>query len=126
MTAIDPRKIITYRAWWPASVLLPGKVILHRVRAYATSMGLLVYVSIPRVASMEWGDQEPDWWSPIDYEATVRPNAAMLPGGHADIQTASGLVVVTYTGGCGCGMPLKRWRPSFSTNVAIWPEKVSA
>lgn len=125
MTAIDPSKIITYRAWWPGSVLLPDKRIMHRTRTYATSIGLLVYGHVPDVGTPEWGELTPDWWSPINFEATVRPTASQIPGRASDIQTAAGLVVVTFTGGCGCGSRLKQWRPSFSTNVALWPEQVS-
>ncbi|HEY2101466.1 MAG TPA: hypothetical protein VGH72_33720 [Pseudonocardia sp.] len=125
MTAIDPSKIITYRAWWPASVLLPDGRVLHRTRAYATSIGLLVYASVPSVATPEWGGLTPDWWSPIDFAATVKPASSLLPGRGTDIQTAAGLAVVTFTGGCGCGSRLKQWRPSFSTQVAMWPAPVS-
>lgn len=130
MTAIDPSKIITYRSWWPASVMLPAadgtKTTLHRVRAYATSIGLIVYSAVPSEGSVEWGELTPTWWSPIDFTATARPNASMIPGSVSDIQTMAGLVVVTFTGGCGCGMRLRNWRPSFSTQVGKWPATVDA
>jgi hypothetical protein len=98
---------------------------MHRCRIYATSIGLLVYGHVPDAGTPEWGNLTPDWWSPIDFEATVKPTASQVPGRASDIVTAAGLAVVTFTGGCGCGSRLKQWRPSFSTNVALWPEPVS-
>jgi hypothetical protein len=126
MSTITVDQIMTYREWWPASVLLPGRTQsdrrpVHRVRAYATSAGLLVYEHRPTLATPEFGAVTPDWHSPIDFTATAAPMLSKLPGASVDIHTEAGLVVITYTGGCGCGHPLRHWRPSFSTRVAAWP-----
>lgn len=108
---------MTYWSWWPAMVLLPGdrpRRTLHTCRVYATDLGLYVYRRKP-VASVE-----PEFFSPIDYAATSRP-ASMLPSVASDIHTEAGLVIVTSTGGCGCGNPMKSWRPAFSSRIAAWP-----
>jgi hypothetical protein len=110
---------VTYHSWWPASVLLPRvegerQQILHTCRAFATDAGLFVYRIRPADGIT------PDWFSPIDYRLTVKPING-LPGYAADVFTEAGLVVVTQTGGCGCGNPVKGWRPEFSKVVAAWP-----
>jgi hypothetical protein len=118
---IEPDRITTYRSWWPAAALLPDKTVWQRVRAYATSAGLIIYRRVPDQVSDTWGALTPDWFSPIDMRTTQTPRPGALPGQGFDITTEAGLVVITHVGGCGCGMPLKRWRPSFSTHVAPWP-----
>lgn len=118
---VDPGSIITYRTWWPTSVLLPDKSILHRCRVYATSIGLMIYTRRPQVATQQFGALTVDWVAPIDWALTPEPRRAQLPGAAVDIHTSAGLVVLTPTGGCGCGSTLKAWRPGFSTNVAKWP-----
>jgi hypothetical protein len=115
-TALSPT--VTYHGWWPATVLLPRQdgheVIWHTCRVYATDAGLAVFRGRPA------DEQTPDWFSPVDYSRTTRPING-LPGYAHDVHTEDGLVVVTQTGGCGCGHALKRWRPDFSRNVSPWP-----
>jgi hypothetical protein len=113
-TALVPTTV--YHTWWPATVLLPGEpqTIWHTCRVYATDAGLIVYRRRP-------DDGQPDWSSPIDFIKTRQPING-LPGYAADVFTAAGLVVVTQTGGCGCGNALKRWRPEFSRSVTSWPQ----
>jgi len=121
MTMLDIAKIVTYKDWWPAAVVLPDKAVWHRVRVYATSAGLLIYRTRPAIGTPEWGTLTPDWVSPIDHHLTAEPAAAKLPGAATDIHTDRGLVVITFTGGCGCGTSLRNWRPDFSTRVVRWP-----
>jgi len=99
------------KSWWPASVFLPGGHSWHRTLVFATNDDLRVYAR----------RGEPyDWASPIDFETTVEPRQFRTHVG-IDITTLAGLVVVTPTGGCGCGNPLKTWRPDWASNVAAWP-----
>jgi hypothetical protein len=118
----DTDSIYTYASWWPVSVLLPDRTtIWHRVRVYATTAGLVIYRQRPTGQTPEWGSLTPDWFSPVDYAANPRPAASQLPGSSISLTTQDGLVTITFTGGCGCGNPLKTWRPSFSTRVQAWP-----
>lgn len=122
----DVDAIRTYRAWWPAAALLPDKTVWHRVRVYATTVGLLIYRAVPTPGGTGWGALTPDWASPIDLAATATPSPTTLPGQSWSVQTADGLVVVTHIGGCGCTSPLRSWRPVFSTQVTQWPERITA
>jgi hypothetical protein len=118
-TALSPT--VTYHGWWPATVLLPRtadpQTIWHTCRVYATDAGLVVFRARP---ASPGAAEIPDWSSPIDYSRTMRPING-LPGYAHDVHTEDGLVVVTQTGGCGCGNRLARWRPEFSHRVASWP-----
>jgi hypothetical protein len=121
-TTNDLSQVITFRSWWPASVVLPDRTtVLHRCKVYATNVGLVIYNQVPSGQSEEWGALTPDWFAPIDFLATPVPSAGQLPGQSFNITTDQGLVTITYTGGCGCGNPLKRWRPEFSSRIAAWP-----
>lgn len=120
-TIVDMDRVQTYRAWWPAAALLPDKTVWHRVRAYATTAGLLIYRRPPTQVTDQWGALTPDWSAEIDWPATPIPSRAQLPGTSWSVQTESGLVVITYVGGCGCGTAIRNWRPVFSTKVAPWP-----
>jgi hypothetical protein len=107
--------IIVYKGLWPASVLLPDRKVWHRCRVYVTNQGLAVYV---RRAD------EPHYFSPMDWAATPEPRTVRQVG--IDLHTRDGLVVVTLTGGCGCGSTLKSWRPSWAGTVAAWPQPLRA
>jgi hypothetical protein len=114
---VEPQ--VTYYSWWPASVLLPKvpgerrQQVLHTCRVYATDAGLFVYRRpVP--------DSQPDFHAIIDYSTTNKPPNSLPHYAH-DVHTDAGLVVVTATGGCGCGNPVKSWRPSFSSRVGAWP-----
>lgn len=99
-----------YETWTTASVLLPDQRQLHRVRIYATSVGLLIWRP---------GSVEPDWSSPIDFSATAKPPRGVFHVG-IDIVTTAGTVVITPTGGgpC-CGSAAKA--PTGYDTVAPWP-----
>jgi hypothetical protein len=121
-TPVDMDQVRTYRAWWPAAVVLPpDRTVWHRVRAYATTAGLLIYRQPPSLVTPRWGALTPDWSADIDLADTPVPSQGQLPGQSWSIDTTEGLVVITYVGGCGCGTAIRNWRPSFSTRVAPWP-----
>jgi hypothetical protein len=110
--------ILTYGQWYPAAVLVvdTGQV-WHRCRVYVTSAGLRVFRTKP-----ESGDS-PDWESPLDmarHAETGEPNWTANQIG-VDIHTEAGTVVITPTGGCGCGSTLKRWVPRWANRAAAWP-----
>lgn len=109
------QRVVVYKGFWPASVLLPDKTVWHRCRVYVTNQGLAIF---PRRAA------EPDFLSPMDWAATPEPHAVRHVG--IDLYTAAGLVVVTLTGGCGCGSTLKSWRPDWAGTVQAWPREVTA
>lgn len=109
------RTITTYKSWWPASVLLPGRVVWHRCRVYVTDQGLAIFA---RRA------EEPQFLSPMNWAATTEPRTSRQHVG-IDLHTEAGLVVVTLTGGCGCGSALKGWRPDWAGTVAAWPAQVT-
>lgn len=109
------KKIIVYKGLWPASVLLPDKTTWHRCRVYVTNQGLAIFA---RRAD------EPHYFSPMDWAATREPHMRRQVG--IDLHTEAGLVVVTLTGGCGCGSTLKTWRPDWAGTVSSWPSEVPA
>jgi hypothetical protein len=117
-TTIEPS--VVYHSWWPATVLLPRKEgerrqeMLHTCRVYATDAGLFVY-GVQRRAGVQLL-----FSSPIDYSTTFKPVNG-LPGYAHDVHTEAGLIVVTQTGGCGCGNPVKGYKPQFASRVAAWP-----
>jgi hypothetical protein len=116
-TEVEPS--LVYFTWFPATVLFPREEgqrvqrMAHTARVYATDAGLYVYSSAN-------GRIQLDFSSPIDYSQTVKPVNG-LPGYAHDVHTEAGLVVVTKTGGCGCGNPAKGYRPSYAHQVAAWP-----
>lgn len=108
-------KIMVYREWWPASVLLPDGTQWHRVRVYATTEGLMIFRA---------RKPEPDWSSPLDLEATTKPSSATVLNVGVDLHTQDGLVVLTPTGGgtcCGGKNSLKVWRPDWASSLVAWP-----
>ncbi len=118
-TTIEPSMV--YHSWWPATVLLPRKEgqrrqdMLHTCRVYATDAGLFVYGTARGQAGVQLL-----FSSPIDYQRTIQPVNG-LPGYAHDVHTEAGLVVVTKTGGCGCGHPGRHFKAPFASRVAAWP-----
>lgn len=108
--------IFVHKTYWPASVLLPDKTAWHRCRVFVTNQGLAVF---------ERRAGEPQFFSPMDWDATPEPRTAPIHVG-IDLVTEAGLVVVTRTGGCACGSSLKSWRPAWSSNVQAWPASAAA
>jgi hypothetical protein len=104
------RPIVVYKGFWPASVLLPDRKVWHRCRAYITDQGLAIFQRPAEV---------PAFFSPLDWVSTPEPHVQRQVG--IDVHTTAGLVVITLVGGCGCGNPLKRWRPRWAGTVAAWP-----
>lgn len=102
-----------YRAaWWPAAVTLPDGTHFRLARVYATREGLYVYDGVDHLAH----------FAPIDYGKTARP-ADSYPANRkaARIITADGgVILVQRLGGCGCGHPLKHWRPNWSNRHEAW------
>lgn len=103
---------VVYKFWRQASVLLPNGATWHRRAVFVTSDGLEVF---------EKPTDAPDWFSPVDFPATVEPRQARTHVG-VDIVTDAGTVVVTPTGGCACGSALRRWAPDWASVVAEWPK----
>lgn len=100
------------KSWWPASIVLPDKAVWHRCLVFATTDDLRVY--------RRKGEPH-DWGSPIDFEQTPEPRRNPQNIG-VDITTLAGVVVITPTGSCGCGNPLRHWRPDWASNVTSWPK----
>lgn len=115
METLDPTQpIYVHKSYWPASVLLPNKTVLHRCRVFVTNQGLAVFSSPA---------EDPEFFSAMDWGQTVEPRA---PRNHVgiDLFTVAGLVVVTKTGGCtGCGSRMGAWQPSWASMVQAWPER---
>lgn len=117
----------TYAEYWPASVLLPSGEVRRRVRVYLTDTGLHLYFTRPG------NDLEPHWTAPIDFAATPKPDinarnvgvdvVTLVPaydGADSD-DTVGQVVVLTPTGGCGCGATLRYWKPSWARDSSPWP-----
>lgn len=120
-----PRRV--YAEYWPANVLMPNGTIRRRVRVYLTDTGAHLFFTKPV------DELAPGFTAAIDFEATDPPNLhafnvgvdiALVPPsdlGDAFVGSVHPLMVITPTGGCGCGTPLKSWRPSWSHEVSPWP-----
>lgn len=115
-----------YAEYWPASVLMPDGTIRRRVRVYLTDTGAHLFFTKPV------DELAPGFTAPIDFEATDPPNLHAFNVGvdivlarqvHVQVDglQALPLMVITPTGGCGCGTTLKSWRPSWSHEVSPWP-----
>lgn len=117
-----------YAEYWPANVLMPDGTIRRRVRVYLTDTGAHLFFTKPV------DELAPGFTAAIDFEATDPPNLHAFNVG-VDIVLAETaelklgtesfdlhrLLVITPTGGCGCGTTLKSWRPSWSHEVSPWP-----
>lgn len=124
-TRIEPPSTV-YAEYWPANVLLPGGEIRRRVRAYLTDAGLIMYYTKPT------DDLVPHFIAPIDFEATPPPDIHAHNVG-VDVYLARpeptdggeplplDLVIITPSGGCGCGASLRFWKPSWTGHVSPWP-----
>jgi hypothetical protein len=113
-----------YAEFWPANVLMPDGTIRRKVRAYLTDTGVHLFFTKPV------DELAPGFTAPIDFETTDPPNLHAfnvgvdikiqdeVPEGGSPIVS---LLVITPTGGCGCGNTLKTWRPTWSHEVSPWP-----
>jgi hypothetical protein len=108
--------VYVHKTYWPASVLLPDHTVWHRCRVYVTNRGVAVYHERA---------EHPHFLSPLDWDATPEPRNPPLHVG-IDLYTEEGLVVVTRTGGCACGNPLRNWQPDWAASVQIWPARQAA
>lgn len=115
-------------SWFPAHVQLPagvdidGQALLYPCKVYATPQGLYVYREVPSEREAFRSGAQPAFWSPIDYEETPTPTVGTLSrSGHA-IHTAAGVVMVRKENSCGCGHPLKRWRPDWARVRVSWAD----
>jgi hypothetical protein len=115
-----------YAEYWPANVLMPDGSIRRKVRVYLTDTGAHLFFTKPT------DELAPGFSAKIDYSSTKPPNlhafnvgvdiVLLLPvtneeGG----DLASALLVITPLDGCGCGTPLRSWRPSWSHEISPWP-----
>jgi hypothetical protein len=107
---------LIYAQWFPATVLLPDKSVIHRARVYATDEGLKVFTRKPE------DGVTPQWQADIDFSQTSQPDMQIRNNG-IDFETTEGLAVVTPTGGCKCG-GMSRWIPAWATNTSPWPVAV--
>lgn len=119
MTAVVPESppefeepTTVYAEYWPATVLMPDGTTRRRVRVYATDTGLHLFFTKPP-------DNTPHWFSALDFEQAAPDIHARNVG--VDFETADGLVVVTPTGGCGCGASLRHWHPTWARDRSPWP-----
>lgn len=118
------RPSTVYAEYWPANVLMPDGTIRRRVRVYLTDTGAHLFFTKPV------DELAPGFTAPIDFEATDPPNLHAfnvgvdikiqdeLPEGGSPIVST---MVITPTGGCGCGSTLKSWKPSWSRSISPWP-----
>jgi hypothetical protein len=115
-----------YAEFWPANVLMPDGTIRRKVRAYLTDTGVHLFFTKPT------DELAPGFTAAIDFEATDPPNLHAFNVGvdialarqthvQVDGQAERPLMVITPTGGCGCGNTLKTWRPTWSHEVSPWP-----
>lgn len=113
MDTATPPVPTAYRwSWWPAMVTLPSGTVFPQVKVYATAEGLYVY--------NRTGD--PAYWSPIDYEKT-RPPASTYPASEKLVRIWTPdeeLILIQPLQGCGCGNPLKNWRPDWAYRNEAW------
>jgi hypothetical protein len=126
MPEIEP-PTTTYAEYWPASVLMPDGKIYRRVRAYLTDTGLHLFFTRPT------DDLAPSYTAPIDFTLTPKPDIharnvgvdvhvhASVSDGEDGGDAVSELVVLTPTGGCGCGATLRFWKPSWARDTSPWP-----
>lgn len=106
-----------YVEYWPATVFNPESGQTRRLcRVYLTDTGMHVFWTKPSTG------ESPHWTSAIDFAQTTPPNPHARAVGQ-DIFTEDGLVIITPTGGCGCGNQLKRWVPSWARDSSPWPSR---
>jgi hypothetical protein len=124
----DPRitePATVYAEFWPATILIPDSLIpggetRRRVRVYLTDTGLHVFYAKPS------DELAPDLSAPIDFARTPRPDINARNVG-VDVYILAGdeqvekPIVITPTGGCGCGASLRYWRPTWSHDTSSWP-----
>lgn len=116
-----------YAEYWPANVLMPDGTIRRKVRAYLTDTGAHLFFTKPT------DELAPGFTAAIDYAATTPPDLHAFnvgvdivlfeptTGAEGDVDMANAVMVITPTGGCGCGNTLKTWRPSWAHEVSPWP-----
>lgn len=115
-----------YADYWPAHVLMPDGTVRHRVRVYLTDTGAHLFFTKPV------DELAPGFTAKIDYSATQPPDLHAFNVGvdivlFAEVADENGgdmaneLMVVTPTGGCGCGSTLKTWKPTWAGEVSPWP-----
>jgi len=116
-----------FAEYWPANVLMPDGTIRRRVRVYLTDTGVHLFFTKPV------DELAPGFTAQIDFAATEPPNLHAFNVGvdialanqkhvQVDALQVTPLMVITPTGGCGCGTTLKTWKPSWATSVDPWPE----
>lgn len=117
--------------WWPAQVQLPvgvdidGQSSLYPCKVYATPQGLYVYRQWPVDPEQFRTGARPAFWSSIDYEKTTPPTVGNLTRRAGSIiHTAAGAVTIKKNDSCGCGHPLKRWRPDWARTRISWDDAV--
>lgn len=117
--------------WWPAQVQLPagvdidGQSSLYPCKVYATPQGLYVYRQRPADPEQFRTGAHPAFWSSIDYEKTTPPTVGNLTRRASNIiHTAAGAVTIKKNDSCGCGHPLKRWRPDWARTRISWDDAV--
>jgi hypothetical protein len=111
---VTPPQPSAYRvAWWPAAVTLPDGTHYRQARVYATREGLYVY-DRPGAA--------PAHFAPIDYGKTRRPVTA-YPANRKVVRIVTAddqAILVQPLAGCGCGHPLKSWKPAWANRHEAW------
>lgn len=117
-----------YAEFWPATVLMPDGSTRRKVRVYLTDTGAHLFFTKPT------NELAPGFSARIDYSSTEPPNlhafnvgvdiVLLLPvtSEQGDVDLSPALLVVTPTDGCGCGTPLRSWRPSWSHEISPWPK----
>jgi hypothetical protein len=100
-------------SWWPAMVRLPDGTTYPQVKVYATSEGLYVYTTPAST---------PAYYTPVDYDKT-RPPSSSYPANQKTVRIwtpTDEQITIQPLQGCGCGNPLKQWRPEWAYRVEAW------
>jgi len=107
-----------YRAaWWPAQIVLPDGTTHRIAKVFATADGLYVYATVPP----DPAGIPPTWYAPIDFDKTAPPRSGYAARQkNIRITTQAGDVVISPLPNCGCGQPLKLWRPSWAHRNEAW------
>lgn len=106
-----------WRTWFPATVRLPGGAPVLKAKVFATDAGLMVYAQRP-------AGPELVFQSLILLDKTAEPGTdhTSQQRGHV-IATEAGVVTVSRSGACSCGMRgLKAFAPAWAGVERKWGE----
>lgn len=116
---------VTYAMYFPAQLVIRERVdglthqiptLLENRKVYITDGGLLVFNNVHNHKNHD--DYLVERSFEIDWDKTLPPGH---PRNGITIETTEATVVITQSGACGCGNPLKNFFPEFSRYMKSWP-----